>query len=377
MIQTALLILLFSFSIFATVPENFSFTPYGMAQYRLRYDFLSVKDDGKSTSSGNYSNTIGYKVGLKALINSQVDFQFEIGNDWSSTEAVSVDNSNITNHRTYLYPYFSLAFVRWDPGYMHIQAGRIPIKGTPVTDILGVSVQRSNSGKTIRYESCSHQPWATSTNGTMDGLRIGAPISKKEFKLEVELFTTVITQRTAPLSEDFMKNADGVMIMMEFPMSYKGLTLLPQFIAIPYRKYDKIAKEKDHELMGGLQGDIKINQAFSLRFGYGFAVFYQNVLSDSSSVKDEAVRQVGMNGGVGSSLELGPGKLDLDLKIGSDDDRKTKKDKQIFPYIETLYTWNLNKHFSIKPRLRIFITTTETEKTTVKSRPELIFNGSF
>lgn len=377
MIQTALVILLFSFSIFAALPENFSFTPYGMAQYRLRYEFLSEKKYDKTTSSGNYSNTIGYKVGLKASVNSQVDFQFEIGNDWGSTEAVSIDNSNMTNNRANLYPYFSLAFVRWNPGYMHIQAGRVPIKATSVTDILGISLQRSNSGKKVRYESCSHQPWVASTNGTMDGFRIGAPISKKEFKLGVDLFTTVITQRTAPLNEDFLKNADGVMVMLEIPMSYKGLALLPQFIAIPYRNYDRIAREKDHELMGGLQGDIKINQAFSLRFGYGFAVFYQNVLSDSSSVRDVVVKQIGMSGGVGTSIEMGPGKLDLDLKIGSDDDRETQLDRQIFPYIETLYTWVLNKHFSIRPRFRIFITTTETEKTIVKSRPELIFNGSF
>lgn len=377
MIRTALMILFFSFSVLAALPENFSLTPYGMAQYRLRYEFLSVKSEGESASSGNYSNTIGYKVGLKASVNSEVDFQFEIGNDWGSTETVSADNSNMTNNRANLYPYFSLAFVRWNPGYMHIQAGRIPIKGTSATDILGISLQRSNNGKKIRYESCSHQPWVASTNGTMDGLMIGAPISKKEFKLGVDLFTTVIAQRTAPLSEDFLKNADGVMVMLEIPMSYKGLTLLPQFIAIPYRNYDKIAKEKDHELMGGLQGDMKISQGFSLRFGYGFAVFYQNVISDSSSIKDVAVKQIAMNGGVGTSLELGPGKLDLDFKIGSDDDQKAQLDKQIFPYIETLYTWALNKHFSIRPRLRFFITTTETEKTTVKSRPELIFNGSF
>ncbi len=377
MIQTALVILLFSFSVFAALPENFSFTPYGMAQYRLRYEFLSVKSDGKSTSSGNYYNTIGYKAGMKASVNSQVDFQFEIGNDWGATEAVSLDNSNLTNSRAALYPFFSLAFFRWDPGYMHIQAGRVPVKGTSVTDILGISLQRSNSGKDIRYESCSHQPWVASTNGTIDGLRIGAPISKKDFKLGVDLFTTVITQRIAPLSEDFLKNADGVMIMVEIPMSYKGLTLLPQFIAIPYRNYDRIAKEKDHELMGGFQGDIKINPAFSLRFGYGFAVFYQNVLSDSSSVKDVAIKQIGMNAGVGTSLEIGPGKLDLDLKIGYDDDRESQMDKQYFPYIEALYSWVLNKHFSIIPRLRIFITSAETEKTTVRSRPELIFSGSF
>ena len=168
MIQSALVILLFSFSVLAALPEDFSFTPYGMAQYRLRYEFLSEKYDGKTISSGNYFNTIGYKVGLKASVNSQVDFQFEIGNDWGSTEAVSVDNSNMTKNRADLYPFFSLAFVRWNPGYMHIQAGRVPVKATSVTDILGISLQRSNSGKDIRYESCSHQPWVASTNGTMD-----------------------------------------------------------------------------------------------------------------------------------------------------------------------------------------------------------------
>ncbi len=377
MVQAALVILLFTFSLFAALPENLSFTPYGMAQYRLRYEFLSEKYDGKKTSSGNYSNTIGYKVGLKAQVHSQVDFQFEIGNNWGSTEGVSIDNTNMLNNRSDLYPYFSLAFVRWNPGYMQIQAGRVPIKGTPVTDILGVSLQKTNSGKEIRYDASSHMPWVASTNGSLDGLRIGAPISKKEFKLGVDLFTTVITQRKAPLSEDFMKNADGVMVMLEFPMSYKSLNLLPQFIMIPYRNYDRINKEMDNEMMGGIQGDVKVNQTLSLRFGYGFVVFNQNVLSDSSSVNDVAVKQLGMNGGVGTSIAVGPGKLDLDFKIGYDDDLETSMDKQVFPYIETLYTWVLNKHFSIRPRLRIFITTTETEKTTVKSRPELIFNGSF
>jgi hypothetical protein len=42
---------------------------------------------------------------MKASVNSQVDFQFEIGNDWGATEAVSLDNSNLTNSRAALYPF--------------------------------------------------------------------------------------------------------------------------------------------------------------------------------------------------------------------------------------------------------------------------------
>ncbi len=377
MVRALFAFLFLSFSISAALPEGISFSPYGMAQYRLRYEFLSESFNGYSASSGNYSNTIGYKVGLKATLNSQVNFQFEIGNDWGSTEAVSIDNSNLLNNRAALYPYFSLAFVNWDPGYMHIQVGRVPIKNTSVTDILGISLYRSNNGKKIRYESCSHQPWVASTNGTLDGLRIGAPISKKDFKLGLDLFTTVISQRKAPLSEDFLQNADGIMVMMEMPISFNGLNLLPQFIAIPYRHYDRVSKQKDHEFFGGMDGDIKINNNFSLRFGYGCAIFYQNVLSDTSSSEDVTIKQIGINGGVGASVNIGPGRFDLDFKIGSDDDKESLMDKEIYPYIETLYSWMLNKYFIIRPRLRIFITTSEIEKTIVKTRPELIFSGSF
>lgn len=377
MLRTLSALLISSYSIFAALPEGFSFTPYGMAQYRLRYDFLSETYKGKSGSSGTYSNTIGYKVGLKATINSQVNFQFEIGNDWGSTEAVSTDNSNLLNNRADLYPYFSLAFVEWNPGYMHIQAGRVPIKNTSVTDILGISILKSNTGKKIRYESCALQPWVASTNGSLDGLRIGAPISNNDFKMSFDFFTTVISQRKAALHEDFLQNADGVMLMMEMPLAYKSFSLLPQFIAIPYRNYDRIAKQKDHEFMGGLEGNIKINKSFTLRFGYGFALFYQNVLSDTTSTKDVSIEQVGMNGGVGSTISFGPGKLDLDFRIGSDENKKATDSREIYPYIETKYNWALNKNFSVIPRLRIFITTTDTEKTSVKTRPEIIFSGAF
>lgn len=372
MIRIFSVILLASCSILAALPEGISFTPYGMAQYRLRYEFVSVVKDNESRSSGSYLNMIGYKAGLKASFD-KVMFQFEIGNDWGSTEIVNAENYNYLKRRDSYYPYFSLAFFHWDPGFMHIQGGIVPVKGTSVTDLLAASLYN----KGINYKGAPQTPWSVITNGSMQGLRIGAPLSKNDFKIGFDFFTTVISQRAADLKEDFVTNADGVLFMLELPIAYKSLTILPQFIAIPYRKYDKINKEKDHEFMGGIEGGIKVNDAFSLRFGYGFAAFNQNVLSDTSSSESVQTKQIGMNGGIGSTISIGPGKLDVDLRIGYDEDLKTEKDREVFPFLDSKYTWALNKHFSIAPRLRIFVTTTEKEITTVKTRPELMFTGSF
>lgn len=370
--KTICFVLISVLSSLASLPEGMSFLPYGSVQFRFRYDYLTESIESVTSSSGNYSNTIGYKVGLKAAINPQTKFQFEIGNDWGSTEAISIDKGHYLGRRS-LSPYFSLAYMQWDPGYMHIEFGRVPVKGTHLTDILGMSIYKEKKN----YKTTSHLPWISTTNGSLDGFRIGAPISKDEFKFGIDLFTSIMTQRNANLDKDFLQNADGVLIMMELPLSYKRLNLLPQIAAIPYRNYDKVHKEKDHEFMGGVDGSFKINGDVSLRFGYSAAIFKQNVTSDSTSSNDIVKKQVGMNGGIGSTVKLGAGKLDLDFKIASDDNMEIDNDKEFYPYIDARYSIPFNKYFSMMPRIRMFITSTENDVTTIKSRPELIFTGSF
>ncbi|NLD98935.1 MAG: hypothetical protein GX640_03605 [Fibrobacter sp.] len=370
MFKTLSTVLLSAVTVFSALPEGMSFTPYGMAQYRFRYEFTNKNLSEEASSMGNYYNTIGYKIGLKAVLNEQVSAQFELGNDWGSTEKIDASAYNYTGIRKALAPFFSLAYVKWDPGYLHIEAGIIPVKGTSVTDILGVSLTKGN------YQLSSHIPWLANTNNSMQGFRIGAPISKGNFKFGVDLMTSIIKQRTETVKEEFASNNNSIMIMADFPMSIAGLSLTPQFIAIPFRNYDKIMNVADHEFMGGLEGNYKVNDGVSFKFGFGFAAFAQNVTSDTTS-KDSIVRKdIGTNGGIGSTIKLGSGKLDIELRIGSQEDKELDDNLTLYPFVDLKYGWAVNKYFVITPRVRLFVSAAE-NNTTIATRPEIMFTGSF
>jgi hypothetical protein len=361
-------VLLSALSIAAALPEGMSFTPYGLAQYRFRYEFLNSEVSKVSTTSGTYFNTVGYKVGLKATLNKQVSAQFEIGNDWGATELTNDSMYNYSGVRKALSPYFSLAYAKWDPGYLHIEAGIIPVKGTSVTDILGVSLRYGN------YQKSSHYPWVAISNMSMQGFRIGAPITKGEFKLGVDLMTSIVKQRPIAAAKEFHVNKDAILIMAEFPMSIKGLTLTPQFITIPYKNYNALVNEASTEFMGGIEGTYKLNDGVSFRFGYGIAVLAQN---DPTS-KDTIVKNdVGMNYGAAANVKAGPGKIDLELRMASLDNTKIEDETTFYPFVDAKYIWGVNKYFTITPRVRLFITNAANNDYTVITRPELMFTSAF
>lgn len=364
-------VLVSALALSAAIPEGMSFTPYGMSQYRLRYEFINKKTNDVTTSSGNYYNAIGYKMGLKATLNQQVSAQFEIGNDWAATEKVDASLYNYPGTRKALSPIFTLACVKWDPGYLHVEIGIIPVKGTSVTDILGGSLAKGN------YQEVSFSNWATNSNNSMQGFRIGAPLVKGDFKFGIDLMTSIIKQRTVSTMDQFKSNNDAIMIMADFPISIAGLSLIPQFIAIPYRNYSKVGNVADNEFMVGFEGNYKVNDAVSFKFGFGFAIFAQNVTSDTTS-KDTLVRKdVGTNGGIGSTIKVGPGKLDVELRIASQENNVLKDNLTLYPYVDLKYGWAVNKYFVIMPRVRLFVTTEANDNLTIKTRPEVIFTGSF
>lgn len=360
----------------AQLPEDMSFKPYGLAQYRLRYDFQYNNNSDVITSSGSYSNTVSYKIGLKATLNDKVSTQFEIGNDWAATEATDVLSSNFFKKRSNLSPWFSLAFLRFDPGFLHIEAGIVPVSSTASTDILGASLYNNKI-----YKGAAHLPWIVITNSSTQGLRLGAPILKGDFKFGIDVLTSVISQRPVAATADFETNADALMFLIDLPISYKILKLSPQFIALPYRNYDKIKKEKDSEFIAGIDCGIQASKSLSLRCSYAVAVFEQNVINDSTGQgigSQETVHtdRIGMIGGLGLTALFGPGKLDFDIKVSSDNNLKIDNSKILYPYLDLIYAIKLNKYFAITPRVRMFITSKK-DNLSIITRPDLIFNTAF
>jgi len=349
-----------------------SLKPFGMAMYRLRYDVTAGRTGDIWRSGGDYSNWIGYRVGIAATINDQLSGRFEIGNNWFGAEKVSGIryNYDFQSNPRGLFPFFTLAYCEWNPQYLHIQAGIVPVTGEAVKKLLGVSLVSGGKG----YACASHVPWGAVTNNGMQGLRIGAPVVLGSIKTGVDFFTTILTQRTAGTASSFRTNSDAILFMLELPAVYGNISLVPQLMVLPNRNYDAKTDKSDHEFMGGFDGSYKINRNISLSLGYGVAWFPQNAAGDSTGM---IRKQLGMNGGAGASMKIGPGKLELLFALSTDEDLEKQKSRTLYPYADIKYGWNVNGSFVIMPHLRMYVTDHNNNDLTVISRPEMVFMGSF
>jgi hypothetical protein len=271
---------------------------------------------------------------------------------------------------------------------MHVAAGIIPVKGTALMDMLGNSILTNKT-----YAKAAQHQWGVLTNFSQTGLRIGAPILKDEFKLGVELMSAVIEQRPATLGIDSMKlNASAVEFLLEVPLSSGALTATPQLFVIPNRIFNKKTQEGDMELGAGGDVGYKLSETISFRAGFGYA---QNSNANSFragdsvvkdpyaaipvSVPDKAFERSGIIATIGSSIKMGPGKLDVDLNMSTDVDAKdTAMVDDLYSFVDLKYGWLLNKNFIVMPRLRLFITMPKTAyDSKLTTRPELILTGSF
>jgi hypothetical protein len=371
---------------FAEEKTGPTFTPTGLAQYRLRGELTTNEtSNGDQTKLRSYSNRIAYKAGLKAVLNPQVLMQFEIGNDWVSTDEVSGTNYNYLNKRrftkdgTYLYPTFTLAYVQWDPGYMHILAGIIPVKGSYLLDLYAHSIYNNKKYRASKTSTMAagNTPWAVITNGSMQALKLGAPLVKGDWNVGIDLLTSVQFQDTVKATKDVSITNDAIAFLLDIPVAYKGLSAKPQFLFIANRNFKRAVNgenERDNEIGLGIDFGYKVNDKISLRTGYGFE-FVTNIKTKAATAKDTV--QLGQNMGLGVSAKFGPGKFDFDFNYSNDQNTKLDDSISHFPFFDTKYAFILNKNFSITPRLRLFMAFNADESSIVLTRPELIFNGSF
>ncbi len=364
-------------------------TWYGMAQLRLREEICSNKaKNGIDSLSATFQYPLGYKLGVKVRPNDQALLQFEIGNDWYGTDIATGIPGNYYKNRDPMTPWFSLAFAQWDPGYLHIQAGIIPVRGTPLMDLLGVSILNNK-----KYIGAAHTPWGTVTNLSQTGLRIGAPILKDDIKLGVDLMGAIIEQRAvAAGANTWNTNADALEFLGELPFGYNALTATPQVYAVVDRSFNKATNQGDMEIGAGADFTYKCCEMANFRAGFGYAQnantysyaagarTLKNPLnpSDTSTIAVKPSERSGMNLNVGTTVKLGPGKLDFDFNYSTDKDAKDSTVDDSYPFFDLKYGWAVNKNFVIKPRIRFFITNPKTVyDSKLTSRPELIFEGSF
>lgn len=385
-------------------------TPYGMAQYRLRLKVCNqTPTSGEAQKAMDYFNMIGYDAGAKIKLNTQTSMQFQVGNDCISTEEVDFNANNYTKKG--LYPYFHLAYAKFDPGRMNVAFGIQPVVSNGPLDLLDRSLRNRN------YACASQLQWAVGTNNSMMGLKLGAPLVKGEFNLNAELFTTIIEKRTQLLAVEPKSNPSAVMFVLDLPMTIiKDLAVTPQAAAILNRNYNSITESGDHEIAGGFSANYKLNPIASFCASAG-AARLSNENSRPVIAKMEtllfidttawtkkmhidttfqpACKQAGLIFGVGTVVNAGPGKINFDIKYSSDENQEVAESKSGYFFADLKYSCVINKYLVLMPRIRVFRsqygandlivnTVSEAAKrngvkldSKTEIRPELIFIGQF
>jgi hypothetical protein len=377
-------------------PAGIQTTFYGMGMIRLReIVYSNTRIDGKKENATDYQDKLAYKIGVKVKVNEEVSGQFEIGNDWYATETIDAINSGnlvslsrASQKRDFVTPYFSLAYMKWNPGCLFMDAGIIPVPGSSLLDLIGNGMLWG-AGSGHAYQMAAHIPWGVITNFSIPGVRLGVPILKDDFKLGINVTSTVLEERAVKVDTNALNNSSTIMIMADVPMSSGSLTVKPTFIINLNRFYrdsgnlnPAFKNKTDNEIGIGLEAGYKFSDAACLRLGYGYAHMANK---NSKLPTDLIIDETGMNGNIGTTIAMGPGKFDFDFNLSSDANDNTvikpADARVLYPFVDVKYGWAVNKNFTIMPRTRLFFTRAAhidaTYHTKFYTWPEIMLFGTF
>ncbi len=370
-----------------------SFTPYGMAQYRLRTRVNSAFTDDASATAFNYANTISYFVGLKADVSEQVSFQMQIGNDWVHTDDVNFLNNNpVIAQRQFppgIVPGFHLAYARWNPGAVNVALGIVPVLSYGPLDL----IERSLS--TGSYGAAAFITWPVITNNSFMGLKMEVPVLTGDVGLNVNLLSSVIDSRFRAVSvgdqivTDPNRNPTSALFVLDLPFTAGAFTLTPQLVGIVFRNYNSAREQGDHELAAGFQATYRLNQQTVLRT---FGAYAQ--VDNMGSRNDKGVRSVGAGevtiapqyehvgviAGIGTTIGMGPGSLVANLLFSYSEDLQMDDSDFNYLFLDLMYGWNVHQNLTITPRVRKFTTVNPDGRNvtaTMEIRPELMFTARF
>jgi hypothetical protein len=286
-----------------------------------------------------------------------------------------------------------LAFARWNPGYLYMDAGVIPVSSNGALDLLERSL---NTGS---YNESAYQAWGTHTNNGLMAMRLGVPILTEEIKLAAEVVVSVIDQRAqrgafnSITAAEQTDNPTSVLVMLNLPVNAGALRVTPELAAVINRNYNRALEAGDHEILGGLSANYRINDGVSVSFFGGYGIVsnenslvgsYGTTARSSDADPGDAASIYYSNGllfSVGTSIKAGPGTFAFDFRFGSSYDDASAQTKAATKtnniYIDPRYTWNVHPRFTIMPRWRVYVSTYDDGARRMENRPELIIGGSF
>ncbi|MDR3012033.1 MAG: hypothetical protein LBU70_02335 [Chitinispirillales bacterium] len=353
-------------------------TPYGAAQYRLRfqhnsfdneqYDAENDRNVSQAPGTFDYTHRLSYRMGVRATFDDQFSAQFQIGNDWNASENVNWTSNNGPSGRANAdrQLYLHLAYGRWNPGFMFIEAGKVPLSSNGTLDLL---YARQTTGS---YESAAFNGWGDMNNSAV-GLKVGVPILQDDFKLGVELFHSMLNPRSFTGSIDAETTERDIeqnprphemLFVLTVPMQSGPLRITPEFTFITSREYaNDSTGGVDHEMLFGANASYKVNDGVTVNANVGYGMMSNSGTRDETEIAGVAIEpKMGFNGlliGVGTSIKAGPGTLQLAFNYANTtewidvtgiDDITTS-----YTYGDIRYAFKLHDRVTFTPRYRFYL----------------------
>jgi hypothetical protein len=369
-------VLMFSTSVLAELKV----TPYGAAQYRLRFEHgmhMPDADGADNMSTFDYSNRLCLRVGLRAQYDEQFSMQFQIGNNWGAAENVQW-SSNLNGSNLYM----QLAFFRWNPGPYFLEAGIVPLNGHGALDLIERSVGTSGpQGFAFgRYAQANFHGWGE-MNNSLAGFKIGAPVVDGDVKLRAELTQSVTAARTQSFTDldangDPQWNPSGIMTVLQIPVEAGAFRITPEMVFVFNKDVDMVDgyREGDHEMAFGAAGSYKINDGLSVTFRGAYAMYSNsNRMGDAGATSEES----GLLVGAGVSAKAGPGTLQFAVDYNLIDDAQADNADYGFLYTDLRYGIRLHPRVTFTPRYRTYTRMFPNDDIRLHNRFELIVEGSF
>lgn len=347
------------------------FIPYGLAQYSFVWEYSSGVN-GKYNSLFENSNKIGIYYGFFLKVNRKLMFQFQFGNDWSLINKADYpfDNSVTITEKSclpFFCPFFHLAYIQWDPGIFHVQTGKIPLENYGPLDLIERSLATDN------FYGAAWIGWATATNNSLLGTKIGLHLFHESFSPEV--FTTLINKSKHD-SQNNKTIPPAFLFIFNLPFRRGRFFIAPQIAIIYNRNYSHLTEQANNETGLGFRSTYELNNR--IRF-HTSAAWARLTNYNSKYLVNSSGDYRGIQLAAGTSWERGKILVEMETRYSRATERRTAASDSHFLYCELKSRLKPHRYISIIPKIRFFqaFYSKITKPGKFLLCPEIIFRGQF
>ncbi len=380
LLSALMLICSFFTEVFAQEKAKPKLSFSGDLQYRLRYDYLKMKNSygEEASKTGDYSNLYAWNFRAKAVINENLLFGMRLSNPSGGGPDKILDNLSKAYYKTtddYNFRILSIPemYLKWNVSVVSLSFGIIPV---PANTVLNLAYTEPDNYMTKGCCEAGITTWKVYMNNSQTGLDLGFSfVNDGATSVGLGVVSAVATN-AGPDSPAYALKKDQLRFIFSLPVILlkKKLSFLPvmHLRTNVYRSADK--EEANHSLTGGI--DIGIKPAKQIGMNLGFAA--GGFKNDAVAPEDSVSAPLGMLANAKVTLMPGYGKATVNFNFGM------AKDREADPVInnnlihfDLMYAMPV-KSLTIKPRVRIWnFINSEDDASELRVRPELFFMGKF